>query len=84
MLIMIFSSVFIDMFPPKMVIHVGSNPAKARERSLASSLADPGGSIGGLLALAAGPVVASHLGWKACFAKASEAKVFSHCDHDIA
>lgn len=39
----------------------------ARERSTASSLADTRGSIGGLLALAAGPVVASHLGWKACF-----------------
>lgn len=39
----------------------------ARERSLSSSLADTGGSIGGLLALAAGPVVASYLGWKACF-----------------
>ena len=79
MLIMIFSLVFIDLFPPKMAIH-GSNPAQARERSLSSSLADTGGSIGGLLALAAGPVVANQLGWKACFAKASEVfSVFSHC-----
>ncbi|CAE7254670.1 PHT4 [Symbiodinium natans] len=39
----------------------------AKERSTASSLADTGGSIGGLLALGGGPILASWLGWQLTF-----------------
>ncbi|CAE7939380.1 PHT4, partial [Symbiodinium necroappetens] len=41
--------------------------AQAEERSTASSLADTGGSVGGLLALG-GPFLASFLGWQLTFA----------------
>jgi len=40
----------------------------AEERSTASSLADTGGSVGGLLALGGGPFLASLLGWQLTFA----------------
>eukprot|EP00439_Symbiodinium_sp_Y106_P058100 s4314_g8.t1 len=41
---------------------------QAEERSTASSLADTGGSVGGLLALGGGPFLASLLGWQLTFA----------------
>eukprot|EP00440_Ansanella_granifera_P009858 gb/GFBE01010684.1/.p1 GENE.gb/GFBE01010684.1/~~gb/GFBE01010684.1/.p1 ORF type:complete len:334 (+),score=48.63 gb/GFBE01010684.1/:1-1002(+) len=40
----------------------------AKERSTAASLADTGGSIGGLLALGGGPILCTWLGWRATFA----------------
>lgn len=39
----------------------------AKERSRAASLADTGGSIGGLLALGGGSVLSSFFGWRATF-----------------
>ncbi|CAE8691863.1 unnamed protein product [Polarella glacialis] len=39
----------------------------ATERATASSLADTGGSVGGLLALGGGPILATMVGWRSTF-----------------
>eukprot|EP00933_Yihiella_yeosuensis_P058169 TRINITY_DN5844_c0_g1_i2.p1 TRINITY_DN5844_c0_g1~~TRINITY_DN5844_c0_g1_i2.p1 ORF type:complete len:524 (-),score=98.85 TRINITY_DN5844_c0_g1_i2:81-1586(-) len=40
----------------------------ASERATAASLADTGGSIGGLVALGGGPILATQIGWRSTFA----------------